>query len=152
MTIASGGSTSGGAVPVAICSDVRRARSRKRGAEGERGCRGAMLAEQVDPVFGFGHGGLVSGRYPPQHVMRLAHPLEPLATATQYSLVCLVAIDERSQVLDGFPNRHVHVKIVHTWRAQEVRFGCWGAAERYASRYGGLRAWRVVPVPRIPTV
>ena len=40
------------------------------------------------------------------------------------------------------------VKIVHTWRVQEVRFGDRGAAERYAARYGGLQAWRVVPVPR----
>ena len=40
------------------------------------------------------------------------------------------------------------VKIVHTWRVQEVRFADRCAAERYASRFGGLRAWRVVPVSR----
>lgn len=41
----------------------------------------------------------------------------------------------------------VAVKIVHTTRSQEVRFGDRATAEHYAAQYGGLEAWRVVPVP-----
>src|SRR5690606_38857291 len=41
----------------------------------------------------------------------------------------------------------VAVKIVHTTRSQEVRFGDRATAEHYAAQYGGLGAWRVVPVP-----
>lgn len=40
------------------------------------------------------------------------------------------------------------VKIVNTTRSQEVRFGDRATAERYAAQYGGLDAWRVLPVPR----
>lgn len=41
----------------------------------------------------------------------------------------------------------VAVKIVHTRRSQEVRFGDRATAEHYAAQYGGLNAWQVVPVP-----
>lgn len=41
----------------------------------------------------------------------------------------------------------VAVKIVHTTRSQEVRFGDRATAEHYAAQYDGLEAWRVVPVP-----
>lgn len=41
----------------------------------------------------------------------------------------------------------VAVKIVHTTRSQEVRFGDRATAEHYAAQYGGLDAWRVLPVP-----
>lgn len=39
------------------------------------------------------------------------------------------------------------VKIVHTTRSQEVRFGDRATAEQYAAQYGGLDAWRVLPIP-----
>lgn len=38
------------------------------------------------------------------------------------------------------------VKIVHMTRSQEVRFGDQATAEQYAAQYGGLDAWRVLPV------
>lgn len=40
------------------------------------------------------------------------------------------------------------VKIVHTRRGQEVRFGDRVTAEDYAARHGGLDAWRVLNIPR----
>ncbi len=40
------------------------------------------------------------------------------------------------------------VKIVHTTRSQEVRFGARAAAEHYAAYYGGLGAWQVLTIPR----
>lgn len=42
----------------------------------------------------------------------------------------------------------VAVKIVHTMRSQEVRFGDRTTAEHYAAQYGGLGAWWVLPIPR----
>ena len=40
------------------------------------------------------------------------------------------------------------VKIVHTRRGQEVRFGDRATAEHYAAQHGGLDAWRVHTIPR----
>ncbi|MER7015771.1 hypothetical protein ABT324_30415 [Saccharopolyspora sp. NPDC000359] len=40
------------------------------------------------------------------------------------------------------------VKIVHTTRAQELRFGSRAAAERYAAQHGGSKAWWITTVPR----
>lgn len=40
------------------------------------------------------------------------------------------------------------IRLVHTTRAQEVRFGDRGTAERYAAEHGGLDVWRLVPAPR----
>jgi len=41
----------------------------------------------------------------------------------------------------------VAFKIVHTTRSQELRFGDRATAEQYAAQYGGLDAWRVLPIP-----
>lgn len=42
----------------------------------------------------------------------------------------------------------VAVKIVHTTRSQEVRFGDRPTAEHYAAQHGGLGVWRVLTIPR----
>lgn len=40
------------------------------------------------------------------------------------------------------------VKIVHTTRSQEVRFGDRATAQRYAAQHGGPGVWRLLTVPQ----
>ena len=74
--------------------------------ERERMRRRAVRAQVVKAVFGLAHGRDVPARYPPQHQMRVLHPLEPLPSPPQDRDV-RVTVGVRGQRLDRLPDRHV---------------------------------------------
>ena len=62
---------------------VELARGREVLLERERVRGRAVRAQVVKPVFGLAHGRDVPPRYPPQHQVRVRHPLEPLPPPPQ---------------------------------------------------------------------
>src|ERR1700691_5298437 len=63
---------------------VELARRREVLPERERMRGRAVRAQVVKAVFGLAHRGDVPARYPPQHQMRVRHPLEPLPPSPQH--------------------------------------------------------------------
>jgi hypothetical protein len=95
--------------PVVRTADRRAvglARRREVLPERERLGGRAVRAQVVKAVFGLAHRGDVPARYPPQHQVRVRHPLEPLPPPPQHRDV-LGAVGVRGQRLDRLPDGHV---------------------------------------------
>ena len=97
------------AVPVLGAADrlpVGLVRGRKVLLERERVRGRAVRAQVIKPVFGLAHGRDVPPRYPPQHQVRVRHPLEPLPPPPQDRDVG-GAVGVSGERLDRLPDRHV---------------------------------------------
>jgi hypothetical protein len=81
-------------------------RRREALPERERTRGRAVRAQVLKPVFGLAHRRDVTARYPPQHQVRVRHPLEPLPPSPQH-LDVPGPVGVGGQRLGRLPDRHV---------------------------------------------